>query len=53
MEDNEKNLMHVRESVKKCEILAGEALREDLRGTVVIDFCTKYLAEHLEPSTTK
>ena len=47
VEDNEKNLTHVKGLMKKYGVCAGAAVQEDLRGTVVIDFCTKNLAEHL------
>ena len=47
-EEIEKNLMSVKELMKKYEVLGGEPLPEDLRVTVIIDLCTKDFKEHLE-----
>ena len=46
-ENIENYLMHVEDLMTKYEVLAGE----DLRATIIIDFCTRYLEEHLELGT--
>ena len=50
-DENEKNMMHVEELMRKYEQLAGEGLPDDLRITVFIDLCTKDLRERLEHGT--
>ena len=47
-EEIEKNLMNVEELIKKCEVLRGERLPEDLRVIVIIDLCTKDLKDNFE-----
>ena len=51
MDDHEKNLTHVKGSMKKYGVFAGAALQEDLGATVVIDVCAKNFQGHLELST--
>ena len=48
LEEIEKNLMNVDELMKKCEVLGGEPLPEDLRVIVIIDLCAIDLEDHFE-----